>query len=162
MDPATDWQTLQHFPTLKNGLEAMADTLYNRIIGDGLVTIEQLGEVYAPIDVKNDPDNLNKHWVPTMKKLTANSGGLTMNCEVDVRADMQIIGGTFCLHNNINTINSFFGYRSGWGNCTTFHGGIDIASYGIRNTLIVSFADGIVAISKANRTTCVSTLENMG
>src|SRR5699024_7930717 len=92
MDPATDWQTLQHFPTLKDGLEAMADTLYNRIIGDGLVTIEQLGEVYAPIDAKNDPDNLNKHWIPTMKKLTANLGGLTMNCEVVDRGDMEKSG----------------------------------------------------------------------
>src|SRR5699024_12770341 len=93
MDPETELQTLQHFPTLKDGLEAMADTLYNRIIGEGLVTIEQLGEVYAPIDAKNDPDNLNKHWIPTMKKLTANLGGLTMNSEVIDRVDMEIIGG---------------------------------------------------------------------
>src|SRR5699024_11826789 len=55
-----------------------------------------------------------------------------------------------------------FGYRSGCGNCTTFHAGIDIASAGIRNTPIVSFADGKVIISESNGTTFDSTLENMG
>src|SRR5699024_9020501 len=89
MDPATDWQTLQIFQKLKDRIEAIEDILYNRIIRDGVVTIEQLGKVYAPIDAKNDPDNLNKHWVPTMRKLTANLGGLTMNCEVVDRGDME-------------------------------------------------------------------------
>lgn len=162
MDPATDWQTLQRFPTLKDGLEAMAVTLYNRIIVDGLVTIEQLGEVYAPIGAENDPNNLNKHWIPTMKKLTANLGGLTLNCEVKDHVDMELIGGKSWISPHTKTITSGFGYRSGCGNCTTFHAGIDIASRGIRNTPIVTFADGKVTISKSNGTTFDSTLENMG
>ncbi|GGJ75366.1 peptidoglycan DD-metalloendopeptidase family protein [Virgibacillus salexigens] len=162
MDPATDWQTLQRFPTLKDGLEAMADTLYNRIIVDGLVTIEQLGEVYAPIGAENDPNNLNKHWIPTMKKLTANMGGLTMNCEAEDHVDMELIGGKSWVSPYTKTITSGFGYRSGCGNCTTFHAGIDIASAGIRNTPIVSFADGKVTISESNGTTFDSTIENMG
>ncbi|MDY0407201.1 peptidoglycan DD-metalloendopeptidase family protein [Virgibacillus sp. 179-BFC.A HS] len=162
MDPATDWQTLQHFPTLKDGLEAMAVTLYNRIIEDGLVTIEQLGEVYAPIGAKNDPNNLNQHWIPTMKKLTANLGGLTMNCKAKDHADTELIGGKSWVSPYTKTITSGFGYRSGCGNCTTFHAGVDIASSGIRNTPIVSFADGKVTISESNGTTFDSTLENMG
>ncbi|OZU88641.1 TrsG protein [Virgibacillus indicus] len=162
MDPATDWQTLQRFPTLREGLEAMAVTLYNRIIVDGLVTIDQLGEVYAPIGAENDPNNLNKHWIPTMKKLTTNLGGLTMNCEAKGHIDMELIGGKSWISPYTKTITSGFGYRSGCGNCTTFHAGIDIASRGIRNTPIVAFADGKVSLSKSNGTTFESTLENMG
>src|SRR5699024_11799695 len=88
--------------------------------------------------------------------------GLTMNCEVVDRGDMEIIGGKSCVSPHTKTITSGFGYRSGSVNCTTFHAGIDIASSGIRNTPIVSFADGKVTISKSNGTTFDSTLENMG
>src|SRR5699024_8492202 len=72
MDPATDMQTQQQFSTLRDGLEAMAATLYNRIIEDGFVTNEQLGDIYAPFSVGNDRYKLNQHWIPTMKKLTTN------------------------------------------------------------------------------------------
>lgn len=162
MDPATDWQTLQRFPTLKDGLEAMAVTLYNRIIVDGLVTIDQLGEVYAPIGAANDPNNLNRHWIPTMNKITTNLGGLTMNCKAKDHIDMELIGGKSWVSPHTKTITSGFGYRSRCGNCTAFHAGLDIASSGIRNTPIVAFADGKVTISKSNGTTFASTLENMG
>lgn len=162
MNPATDWQTLQRFTTLRKGLEAMAGTLYNRIIEDGLVTIEQLGEVYAPIGARNDPNNLNKHWIPTMKKLTANLGGLTLNCEAKDHINTESIDGKSWISPYTKTITSGFGYRSGCGNCTTFHAGMDISSANIRNTPIVSFADGKVTISESNGTTFDSTLENMG
>lgn len=162
MNPETNWQTLQRFPTLRDGLEAMAVTLYNRIIEDGLVTIDQLGEVYAPVGAENDPNNLNRHWIPTMKKLTTNLGGLSMNCEVNNQIDMELNGGKSWISPHTKTITSGFGYRSGCGNCSSFHAGIDIASAGIRNTPIVSFADGKVTISNSNGTTFDSTLENMG
>lgn len=162
MDPATDWQTLQRFPTLRVGLEAMAVTLYNRIIVDGLLTIDQLGEVYAPIGAENDPNNLNRHWIPTMQELTANLGGLTMNCEAKDHDEMELIGGKSWVSPHTKTITSGFGYRSGCGNCTTFHAGIDVAGSSIRNTPIVSFADGKVTISESNGTTFDSTLDNMG
>src|SRR5699024_6696027 len=162
MSPETDFQTLQEFPTLKDGLEAMADTLYNRIIEDGLVTIDLLGDVYAPIDAKNDPNGLNKHWIPTMKKLTANLGGLTMNCEAEGDVDTELIDGKSWVSPHTKTITSGFGYRSGCGNCTTFHAGLDIASPDIKNTPIVAFADGKVTISESDGTTFDSTLEDMG
>src|SRR5699024_2874793 len=62
-----DGSGLFSFPTLNEGLASMSKTLYNRIKVDGLVTIEQLGSVYAPVGAENDPNNLNEHWVPTTK-----------------------------------------------------------------------------------------------
>lgn len=72
---------LMVFPTLNDGLESMARTLHNRIIKDGLTTLDRLGSVYAPVGAANDPTGLNNHWVPTVSKIVGNLGGLTMNCE---------------------------------------------------------------------------------
>lgn len=72
---------LMVFSSVNDGLEAMGQTLYNRIIKDGKNTIEKLGSVYAPLGAKNDPNNLNANWVPTVKENAAKFGGLTMNCE---------------------------------------------------------------------------------
>lgn len=162
MDPATKMQSQQQFSTLREGLEAMAATLSNRIIEDGLVTIEQLGEVYAPVGAENDPNNLNQHWIPTMEKLTQKLGGLTMNCEDEGQIDAELVGGNSWVAPHTKTITSGFGYRSGCGNCTSMHAGIDIASEGIKGTPIIAFADGKVTISKASGTTFDSTLQNMG
>ena len=71
---------LMHFSTLEEGLESMGQTLHNRIIKDGYVTIVDLGSVYAPIGAANDPTNLNAHWVPTITAMVSSLGGLTMNC----------------------------------------------------------------------------------
>lgn len=73
---------LMRFSSLDEGLESMARTLHNRIIRDGLVTIEQLGSVYAPPGADNDPNGLNENWVPTVKNIVSQFGGLTMNCEL--------------------------------------------------------------------------------
>src|SRR5690625_3802477 len=158
----SDGKTLQTFNSIRDGLEAMSVTLYNRIIVDGLVTIEDLGNVYAPIGVDNDPDNLNEHWVPTMKKLTKDMGGLTINCESMKDVDMDVIGGRSWVTPHTKTITSSFGYRQGCGTCTTLHKGIDIASEGIKGTPITSFADGKVTVSDSSGTTHDSNLANMG
>jgi len=162
MDPATNMQTQQQFSTLREGLEAMASTLYNRIIEDGFVTIEQLGEIYAPVGAANDPDNLNQHWVPTMENLTQELGGLTMNCEVQDQMDVELMDGKSWVAPHTKTITSGFGYRTGCGNCSSMHAGLDIASEGIKGTPIIAFADGEVTISEAKGTTFDSTSENMG
>lgn len=72
---------LMVFSTLREGLESMGQTLHNRIITDGLTTIEKLGSKYAPVGASNDPTNLNSHWVPNISKIVSQLGGLTMNCE---------------------------------------------------------------------------------
>lgn len=79
MNPATG--KLFRYSTLYEGLQSMGKTLYNRIRVDGLTTIEKLGNVYAPLGAKNDPNNLNSHWVPNVTTIAAELGGLTMNCE---------------------------------------------------------------------------------
>lgn len=72
---------LMVFSSLDEGLESMAKTLHNRIIKDGLTTIEKLGSKYAPVGASNDPNGLNNHWVPNVSKIVAQFGGLTMNCD---------------------------------------------------------------------------------
>ncbi|MGG3881424.1 C40 family peptidase [Bacillus smithii] len=71
---------LMVFPTLDAGIEAMGQTLHNRIVVDGLNTIEKLGSVYAPIGAANDPNNLNANWVPAVTQIAASLGGLTGGC----------------------------------------------------------------------------------
>lgn len=68
------------YPTLLDGIDAMAGNLYRLYISKGLVTIEQIGAKYAPIGVANDPTNLNIHWVPNVSKMIAQFGGVVTNC----------------------------------------------------------------------------------
>lgn len=83
MDPATGSKRLFKYNTLDEGIEAMGRTLHNRIVRDGLVTIEKLGNVYAPLGADNDPNNLNANWIPTVTSIaTEDFGGLIMNCEL--------------------------------------------------------------------------------
>lgn len=80
MDAATGMSTVKVFATLDEGLEAMGVTLHNRIVKDGLNTVEKLGAVYAPIGVANDPNGLNVNWIPTVNGMIQKLGGLSMNC----------------------------------------------------------------------------------
>ncbi|WP_449354674.1 peptidoglycan DD-metalloendopeptidase family protein [Virgibacillus natechei] len=156
-----DGSGLYSFSTLKEGLVSMSKTLYNRIKVDGLVTIEQLGSVYAPVGATNDPNNLNKHWIPTTKDIAEKFGGLTMNCEPSEQPNMELIGNKAWVSPYTKNITSGFGNRH-CGGCSSFHGAIDIASGSIRGTPITAFADGEIVISKANGTTFQSSSSHMG
>lgn len=79
MSPSTG--KLMVFSSLREGLESMGRTLHNRILKDGLTTIEKLGSKYAPLGASNDPNNLNSHWVPRVTGYVSELGGLTMNCD---------------------------------------------------------------------------------
>jgi len=94
---------LMKFSTLDEGLEAMGQTLHNRIIVDGLVTIADLGSVYAPIGAENDPTNLNSHWVPNITTFVSSLGGLTMNCTIQSGDFVQPVPNV--------TVNSNYGIR---------------------------------------------------
>lgn len=75
-----DSNGLMTFATLDEGLEAMGLTLHNRIVVDGLDTIEKLGAVYCPIGAANDPTGMNARWIPTVHSIVNKLGGLTSNC----------------------------------------------------------------------------------
>ncbi|MBC2373748.1 hypothetical protein HBP98_17185 [Listeria booriae] len=92
MDAATGMATVKVFASLDEGLDAMGQTLHNRIIVDGLNTIEKLGNVYAPVGAANDPSNLNSNWIPTVYSIAEKLGGLTMNCAAEVGSDIKIVG----------------------------------------------------------------------
>ncbi|MED5094488.1 M23 family metallopeptidase [Bacillus safensis] len=110
------------YPTLDDGIYAMAKNLYKNYISKGLLTIDQIGAKYAPIGVANDPNNLNIHWVPTIKQNIVKFGGLSMNCEAS-----GFKGG---LVNPVKSmkITSPFGVRvDPFTGKTTGHKGIDFA-----------------------------------
>lgn len=69
------------YSSLEEGIKAMGRTLHNRIIKDGLTTIDRLGSVYAPVGATNDPNGLNQHWVKNVSSYVNSLGGLTMNCD---------------------------------------------------------------------------------
>ncbi|EAD3476095.1 peptidoglycan DD-metalloendopeptidase family protein [Listeria seeligeri] len=75
-----DSNGLMTFATLDEGLEAMGLTLHNRIVVDGLDTIEKLGAVYCPVGAANDPTGMNARWIPTVHSIVNKLGGLTSNC----------------------------------------------------------------------------------
>lgn len=52
--------------TCRSALHAMSDYMI-RLDADGYV--EYWGAIWAPAKAKNDPTNLNVHWVPNVKRL---------------------------------------------------------------------------------------------
>lgn len=80
MNPKTG--SLFVYASLQEGVDAMASNLYRLYISQGLLTIDRIGNKYAPIGVDNDPENLNQHWVPTVTNIVNKLGGLSMNCNV--------------------------------------------------------------------------------
>lgn len=120
MDSATGMATVKRFNTLDEGLEAMGVTLHNRIVKDGLNTIEKLGNVYAPIGVSNDPNNLNANWIPTVKGIAEKFGGLTSGCDSKgnqgtgtymIPVDAPIISSGFI--NRVNPVTGAFESHKG-------------------------------------------------
>lgn len=158
MDPSSGSQELFRYGTLEEGLDAMGSTLRNRIIGDGLTTIDKLGTVYAPIGATNDPHNTNVNWKPSVESISEELGGLTMNCETK---DVKFEGDLAWVSPHTTRITSGYGPRSCTG-CSDFHKGIDIAEDGINGTPAVALADGEVVESTSNGTTFVSSSTNMG
>ncbi|MBS4203658.1 peptidoglycan DD-metalloendopeptidase family protein [Bacillus sp. FJAT-49754] len=140
MDPTTGSSRLYHYASIEEGLGAMANTLYNRIIRDGLNTIDKLGSVYAPIGAANDPTGLNKHWVPNVTSIAKKLGGFTMNCE-DV-GEVEVTGDKAWPVPHTKNITSGFGPR--WGD---LHNGIDIAGGNDSGKAIIAFMDGKVVVS---------------
>lgn len=149
MDPKTNWQKVQTFYSLRDGIEAMAKNLSRLINEEGLVTINSLGSAYAPVGAENDPDGLNEHWVPRVSEYANDLGGLTMHC--NVHGEVEIIGEKAWVVPHTKAISSSYGMRNG-----RLHKGIDIADVGINDTPIVSFMDGEVIQSGLDGTSMVS------
>ncbi|QNK90447.1 peptidoglycan DD-metalloendopeptidase family protein [Sporosarcina sp. resist] len=149
MNPATGSRELYVFDTLEEGLRGMANTLHNRIIKDGLVTIEDLGSVYAPVGAGNDPNGLNGHWVPNVTSIAEELGGLTMNCEQG--GDVLIVGDKAWPVPSTKTITSVYGFRTIKVNGvwqSRLHAGVDIAGGNVNGKPIVSYAAGVVTKSQ--------------
>lgn len=60
---------LMKFDTLETGIEFFVRNLKYNYIDKGLLTIEDIQKKYAPLNVKNDPNNLNRHWVSVVNKI---------------------------------------------------------------------------------------------
>lgn len=57
---------LIHYKTPDEGLAAMARTIRNNY-NAGNKTIEKFGDIYAHVGASNDPNGLNKYWIPNVK-----------------------------------------------------------------------------------------------
>lgn len=60
--------TFYSYETLEKGIEAFVNLLKNRYFGKGLNTIEEIGNIYCPVGAKNDPNGLNKNWIPKVSQ----------------------------------------------------------------------------------------------
>lgn len=56
--------TFYSYESLESGIEAFVNLLKNNYFGKGLNTIEKIGNKYCPVGASNDPNGLNKHWIP--------------------------------------------------------------------------------------------------
>lgn len=123
MDTATNMQTIRHFATLAEGIDFMARNLYKNYISQGLTTIQQIGQKYAPVGASNDPNNLNRHWIPTVTKIANEMGGISGNCQLTggIRS-LPITKYGFQPPIENPVISSYFGQR--WGR---LHKGVDLA-----------------------------------
>ena len=61
--------SIMKFDNYYDSYEYMIRNLKYNYIDKGLITIEQIGSKYCPLGAGNDPNNLNRYWVPTVKKL---------------------------------------------------------------------------------------------
>ena len=52
------------FDTKEEGLEYFIRNLKKGYFDKGRNTIEDIGRKYCPVGAKNDPNNINKHWIP--------------------------------------------------------------------------------------------------
>ncbi|MEF3355378.1 peptidoglycan DD-metalloendopeptidase family protein [Paenibacillus sp. GYB006] len=118
-----DGKGLMTFASLNEGIQFMAANLQRLYISQGLVTIEQIGNKYAPVGAKNDPNNLNTHWIPTVTRIVNSFGGLSANCD-------QIASGDYAYPTAPPLIvTSSYGMRTHpvTGKPSTMHQGTDLA-----------------------------------
>lgn len=137
------------FSTLEEGLDFMAHNLYKNYMSQGLYTVEQVGNKYAPLGVKNDPNNLNAHWIPNITKRVTEFGGLTMKCE-SVGFESGLVSpvkAPFSITSRYGTRPNPTGANTGAGNSSyDFHTGIDFACSA--NNPIYSVLDGKVILAQ--------------
>ena len=56
------------YNTNEEGLEAFVKLLKNRYFNKGLTTPEKIQPIYCPIGAKNDPNGVNKNWLPVVSQ----------------------------------------------------------------------------------------------
>ena len=57
-------QKFYSYESNEKGLQAFVNLLKNNYFGQGLDTIEEIGNKYCPVGASNDPKGVNVHWVP--------------------------------------------------------------------------------------------------
>jgi hypothetical protein len=67
MDPKSNWKSKQSFSSIDKGIDVAVKTIggnLNRAGGD----LGKMATNYAPVGAKNDPQGLNKHWLPGVRQ----------------------------------------------------------------------------------------------
>lgn len=57
------------YNSLEEGIEAFVKNLKTNYFDVGLNTIELIGSKYCPVGAKNDPNGLNKNWIPGVTQM---------------------------------------------------------------------------------------------
>jgi hypothetical protein len=60
---------LKSYSSFEEGLEGFVNLLATNYFGKGLNTIEKIGAKYCPVGAKNDTQNVNKDWVPSVTSI---------------------------------------------------------------------------------------------
>ncbi|MGF6354075.1 hypothetical protein ABIE27_001985 [Paenibacillus sp. 4624] len=69
---------LLDFPSIDDGITAMARNLKVNYVDQGIDTITDVQRKYAPIGARNDPDNLNNYWSKGVVKIMNDlTGGMS-------------------------------------------------------------------------------------
>lgn len=62
MNPKTNWQTLSVYDNIDDGIHAMVSNLKSGYFDQGLTSLAQIQQKYAPVGAANDSRNLNRYW----------------------------------------------------------------------------------------------------
>lgn len=126
-----------HFDTLKAGLTATAENLYNLYIAQGLTTISKIGAKYAPIGAPNDPTNINRFWIPNVTSIAKDLGGLTYACSPKSAGNWSfpILGNPVMTDDYGPRIHPIYGKNG-------FHSGLDLDCE--MGDPVLSVKDGVV------------------
>ncbi|MBE0335120.1 peptidoglycan DD-metalloendopeptidase family protein [Paenibacillus sp. 23TSA30-6] len=124
---------LMNFSSIDDGITAMARNLKVNYADQGIDTIEGVQRKYAPIGVKNDPDNKNNYWSSGVVKF--------MN---DLTGGISTGSGSGFFNNWQGRITSKFGEQEGFRKKA--HGGLDIK--GAQGDQLQALTGGTVSFVK--------------
>jgi beta-N-acetylglucosaminidase len=57
------------FNSIDESIFSLAKLLHENYISQGRIDLESIGAKFCPVGAKNDPTNINRHWIPNIERI---------------------------------------------------------------------------------------------